>query len=36
MKGDKKKAVELYTKARNMTTDPQQQQRIAGVLAGLR
>ncbi|HUQ15934.1 MAG TPA: DUF2911 domain-containing protein [Gemmatimonadales bacterium] len=35
-KGDKRRAVEQYTKAREMTKDPVQQQRIAGILAGLR
>ena len=35
-KGDKKKAVQFYTKAREMTTDPAQQRRIAGILSGLK
>jgi tetratricopeptide (TPR) repeat protein len=35
-KGDQRRAVEMYTKARNMTPDPEQQRRIAGILAGLR
>jgi hypothetical protein len=35
-KGDKRRAAELYTKARALTKDPAQQQRIAGILAGLR
>lgn len=35
-KGDKRRAIEQYTKAREMTKDPAQQQRIAGILAGLR
>jgi tetratricopeptide (TPR) repeat protein len=35
-KGDKRRAVENYTKAEKMTTDPTQKQRIAGILAGLR
>jgi predicted Zn-dependent protease len=35
-KGDKKRATEFYTKARDMTKDPNQQRRIAGILAGLR
>jgi tetratricopeptide (TPR) repeat protein len=35
-KGDKRRAIEQYTKARQMTKDPAQQQRIAGILAGLR
>jgi tetratricopeptide (TPR) repeat protein len=34
-KGDKKKAVEAYTKARSMTEDPTQRKRIDGILAGL-
>jgi hypothetical protein len=34
-KGDKKRAREMYTKARRMTQDPTQQKRIDGVLAGL-
>jgi tetratricopeptide (TPR) repeat protein len=34
-KGDKRRAVEQYTKARDMTKDPVQQRRIAGILAGL-
>ena len=34
--GDKKKAVQFYSKARDMTTDPNQKKRIAGILAGLR
>ncbi len=35
-KGDKRRAIEQYTKAREMTKDPAQQRRIAGILAGLR
>ena len=35
-KGDKRRAAELYTKARDMTKDPSQQRRITGILAGLR
>jgi tetratricopeptide (TPR) repeat protein len=35
-KGDQRRAVEMYTRARNMTPDPEQQRRIAGILAGLR
>ena len=35
-KGDKRRAVEHYGKAREMTKDPAQQRRIAGILAGLR
>ncbi len=35
-KGDKKRAVEQYSKARDMTKDPTQQQRIAGILAELK
>ncbi|MGH7580759.1 MAG: DUF2911 domain-containing protein [Gemmatimonadales bacterium] len=35
-KGDKRRAAELYTRARDMTKDPNQQRRIAGILAGLR
>ena len=35
-KGDRKKAIELYTKAWNMTTDPTQKTRIAGILDGLK
>jgi tetratricopeptide (TPR) repeat protein len=35
-KGDKRRAAEMYTKARDMTKDPNQQRRIAGILAGLR
>lgn len=35
MKGDKRRAIELYNKARSMTKDPTQQDRIAGILAGL-
>ena len=34
-KGDKRRAVQMYSKARDMTKDPAQQQRIAGILAGL-
>jgi hypothetical protein len=34
-KGDKKKAVQAYTKARQMVQDPVQQKRIEGILAGL-
>ena len=36
LKGDKRKARELYGKALALTRDPAQQQRISGVLAGLR
>jgi tetratricopeptide (TPR) repeat protein len=36
MKGDKRRAAEMYTRARDMTKDPEQQRRIAGILAGLR
>ena len=35
-KGDTRRAIEQYSKAREMTKDPNQQKRIAGVLAGLR
>jgi tetratricopeptide (TPR) repeat protein len=35
-KGDKKKARELYGKAMAMTQDPNQKQRISGILAGLK
>lgn len=35
-KGDKRRAVEQYNKARGMTKDPAQQQRIDGILTGLR
>jgi tetratricopeptide (TPR) repeat protein len=35
-KGDKRRAAEQYAKAHEMTKDPAQQQRIAGILAGLR
>ena len=35
-KGDKRRAIEQYERARAMTRDPAQQRRIAGVLAGLR
>ena len=34
-KGDKRRAIEQYTKAQRMATDPTQRQRIAGILAGL-
>ena len=34
--GDKKRALEMYTKARRMAQDPNQQRRIDGILAGLR
>jgi hypothetical protein len=34
--GDRKKAVANYTKALGMTSDPVQQQRIRGILAGLK
>jgi tetratricopeptide (TPR) repeat protein len=34
-KGDKKRAVEAYTRARRMTTDPNQHRRIDGILATL-
>lgn len=36
LKGDKRKARELYGKALAMTKDPAQQQRISGILAGLK
>ena len=36
VKGDKRKARELYGKALAMTKDPAQQQRISGILAGLK
>ena len=36
LKGDKRRAAEQYGKAREMTKDPNQQRRIAGILAGLR
>lgn len=35
-KGDRKRAVEAYTKARAMVQDPVQQKRIDGILAGLK
>ncbi len=35
-KGDKRSAVEQYTRARKLTKDPAQQRRIDGLLAGLR
>jgi tetratricopeptide (TPR) repeat protein len=35
-KGDKRRAAEQYEKARALSKDPAQQQRIAGILAGLR
>jgi tetratricopeptide (TPR) repeat protein len=35
-KGDKRRAAEQYAKAHEMTKDPVQQRRIAGILAGLR
>jgi tetratricopeptide (TPR) repeat protein len=35
-KGDKRRAVEQYSKARELTKDPAQQRRIAGIIAGLR
>ena len=35
-KGDKRRAAEQYSKARDLTQDPVQRQRIAGILAGLR
>jgi tetratricopeptide (TPR) repeat protein len=35
-KGDKRRAAEQYTKARELTKDPEQQRRITGILAGLR
>lgn len=35
LKGDKRKARELYGRALAMTKDPAQQQRISGILAGL-
>jgi tetratricopeptide (TPR) repeat protein len=35
-KGDRRRAVEQYTKARQLTKDPTQQRRIDGILAGLR
>lgn len=34
-KGDRKGAIEAYTRARRMTQDPVQQKRIEGILAGL-
>jgi predicted negative regulator of RcsB-dependent stress response len=34
-KGDKKRAVEAYTKARSMTQDVNQKRRIDGILAGM-
>jgi predicted negative regulator of RcsB-dependent stress response len=34
-KGDKKRAVEAYAKARQMTGDPNQRKRIDGILATL-
>jgi hypothetical protein len=36
VKGDKRRARELYTRARAMTKDPGQRQRIAGILEGLK
>jgi tetratricopeptide (TPR) repeat protein len=36
VKGDKRKARELYGRALAMTKDPAQQQRISGILAGLK
>ena len=36
VKGDKRKARELYGRALAMTKDPTQQQRISGILAGLK
>ena len=35
-KGDKKKAIEFYTKALNMTTDPAQKTRITGAIDALK
>jgi tetratricopeptide (TPR) repeat protein len=35
-KGDKRRAAEMYTKARQMTKSPVQQRRIESILAGLR
>lgn len=35
-KGDKRRAVEQYSKARDLVKDPEQQRRIGGILAGLR
>jgi Flp pilus assembly protein TadD len=35
-KGDTRRAAEQYTKARELTKDPAQHRRIAGILAGLR
>jgi tetratricopeptide (TPR) repeat protein len=34
-KGERKRAAEMYRKARSMTQDPNQQKRIDGILAGL-
>jgi predicted negative regulator of RcsB-dependent stress response len=34
-KGDKRKAIEAYTRARRMARDTTQQQRIDGILTGL-
>jgi tetratricopeptide (TPR) repeat protein len=36
MKGDKRRAAEMYSRARSMAKDPAQQQRIEAILAGLR
>jgi TolA-binding protein len=35
-KGDKRRAIELYTKARQLTKDATQHRRLDGILAGLR
>jgi hypothetical protein len=35
-KGDKRRAAEQYGKARDLTKNPVEQRRIAGILAGLR
>jgi tetratricopeptide (TPR) repeat protein len=35
-KGDRRRAAEQYAKARALTKDPEQQRRIAGILAGLK
>ena len=35
-KGDKRKAAQYYNKAKELTKDPQQQRRIAGILSGLK
>lgn len=36
IKGDKKKAIENYTRALNLTTDPAQKTRIAGAIEQLK